>query len=441
MIRRVRLEEKLLTKTTKKFPPNIVIRAENLIRLLVPVIMITATFCCGVRRQPMKTRHHNTGQFNSSGVWQWGRHIFNLVTASGIENADGTRASWTEYEYDNYHSQPFINAPEVVQHNAAHDPYTTQTNWVQGDCNYWEEHPYGGQYCVSWDYYEVSVYDPATEKRGNVTKTTVYADANNLSGAIVNTNGYDITGNTVKASTSCCEQTTIEYGLETQYAYPKSNTRGSADANSPYRITTNSVYDKDTGLIKQAIDANGRISTTMYNPDTLRPVKSISSTNAYATFSYDDTAMTVTEEAKEANGNLAGKSIKYLNGLGLVRKTEALGANNVWDIVETKYTKYAEEWKQSRPYRTGDTPQFTERIYDLQRRVTQIVEPDGSLTKAFYNEAARPDAASNLPGRTIRTSDAWGRERWDVMTNKTDWRKSSNRIRRATARCWRREVW
>jgi RHS repeat-associated protein len=122
--------------------------------------------------------------------------------------------------------------------------------------------------------------------------------------------------------------------------------------------------------------------------------------------------MTVTEEAREANGSLAGKSVKYLNGLGLVRKTEALGANNVWDIVETKYTKYAEEWKQSRPYRMGDVPQWTERVYDLQRRVTQIIEPDGSVSKAFYNETARPDAASNLPGNTIRTSDAWGRERW-----------------------------
>ena len=48
----------------------------------------------------------------------------------------------------------------------------------------------------------------------------------------------------------------------------------------------------------------------------------------------------------------------------------------------------------------------------MQRRVTQIIEADGSVSKAFYNQTARPDAASNLPGNTIRTSDAWGRERW-----------------------------
>jgi len=71
--------------------------------------------------------------------------------------------------------------------------------------------------------------------------------------------------------------------------------------------------DQDTGLIKQTTDANGRTSTTMYNPDTVRPVKSISSTGAYAVFFYDDTLMTVTEEAREANGSLAGKTVKYLN--------------------------------------------------------------------------------------------------------------------------------
>ncbi len=236
-----------------------------------------------------------------------------MIKSTGIENADGTRASWTEYEYDNYQSQSLSNTPEVVQHDAAFDPYTTQTTWVYGDCLEWEEHPYGGQYCVVYDYYEVSVYSPTTDKRGNVTKTTVYADAANLGGAVNETNGYDITGNRRTASTSCCEQTAIEYGLETQYAYPKSNTRGSADVNSPHRITTNSVYDQDTGLIKQTTDANGRTSTTMYNPDTVRPVKSISSTGAYAVFFYDDTLMTVTEEAREANGSLAGKTVKYLN--------------------------------------------------------------------------------------------------------------------------------
>ena len=185
----------------------------------------------------------------------------------------------------------------------------------------------------------MSVYESATDKRGNITKITSYSDVQTLSGAIYETRGYDITGNSVKASSSCCEQTTIEYGgqYETQYAYPKSQTRGSSDPNSPHRITTYSVFNSETGLIKEQTDADGQTSTTMYNPDTLRPVKVISPTGAYSTFAYDDLAMSVTEEVRESNNNLAGKTIKYLNGLGLVKKQESRdNSNNILDTVEVK---------------------------------------------------------------------------------------------------------
>ncbi|MBA2335313.1 MAG: hypothetical protein H0V90_10300 [Blastocatellia bacterium] len=52
--------------------------------------------------------------------------------------------------------------------------------------------------------------------------------------------------------------------------------------------------------------------------------------------------MTVTEEVNEQGGAVAGKSKKYLNGLGQVRKVESYGPNGVVDIVESKYTKFAD---------------------------------------------------------------------------------------------------
>lgn len=149
----------------------------------------------------------------------------------------------------------------------------------------------------------------------------------------------DITENLRTASTACCEQMSIDYANGYQYAYPTSQTRGSADVNSPHRITISSTYNLQTGLVKQQTDANGRTSTINYNPNILRPVRSTSSTGAYSSFAYDDTAMTVTEAVYEANNNFAGKTVKYLNGLGLTKREESLGANNVWDIVEIKYNK------------------------------------------------------------------------------------------------------
>ena len=274
--------------------------------------------------------------------------------------------------------------------------------------------------CIAWE--QVSGYDPATEKRGNVTKVTTYADAQAQTGAIIETRAYDITGNVVKASSACCEQTTILYDdpitvgvIDTQYAYPVSQTRGASDPNSPHRITTSQVPDFKTGLIKSATDANGRTSTTGYNPDTMRPDKSTSSTGAYTIFTYDESAMTVSEEVFEitiSGPASAGKAVKHLNGLGQVRKEESGPAAGPFDIVEMKYTKFAEEWKTSRPYRTGDTVQWSEKFYDLQGRLIKIVEPDGSETKAFYNETSTPTSVSAAPGNRIRVMDAWGRMRW-----------------------------
>ena len=352
---------------------------------------------------------------SGSGVeWYYfgGRHIFNLVTTTAIENPDGTIASRTDYEYDNYQNPPFATATGVIQHLSAYDPYTTDTVPVQGECIRWETPMGEPSYCVNWEYYDVSAYDPNTDKRGNLTKTTAYSDAQTLTGAIAETKSYDVTGNLRTASTACCEQMSVQYSLTTQFAYPESQTRGSADPNSPDRMTTYSVYDVKSGVMKHQTDANGRTSTMMYNPDTLRPVKSISSTGAYTITSYDDTAMTITEEIHESNGNLSGKNIKYLSGIGKVKREESLGTNNVWDIVEMKYTKYAEQWKQSRPFRQGETPVWSENIYDSQGRTTQIIETDGSVSKAFYNETQRPDSASNAVGNTIKVVDAWGRERW-----------------------------
>lgn len=350
-----------------------------------------------------------------------GRHIFSLVKATGIENPDSgaTLASWMEYEYDNYQSQPFTAAPDVIQHEYTHDVYTTEL--IDGDCKRSHVHQCGEPIpCVICDEYEqVSAYDPSTEARGNITKVTNYSDANYHAGAIYETRAYDITGNLVKTSTACCQQTSFQYTSQTQYAYPESQTRGASDPNSPDRITTSSVYSFATGLVTQATDANGRISTMKYHPDTLRPTKTTASTGAYMNFSYDDQAMTVTEESFEANGTAAGKTVKILNGVGQTKREESLGASGVWDYAETKYNKLGQVTKQSRPFRTGDTVQWSETTYDNQGRTIRVDEPDGSYSQVFYNERTQyPDSATLSapntlpPGNTMRVVDAWGRERW-----------------------------
>lgn len=364
------------------------------------------------------------GTFNATtGQWNLGEnHVFNLIKSTAIENSAGTKVSRTDYEYDNYAVQPFTDAPGVIQHNFWYNAFTTMT--VNGpNCLEWGpqyqcgiiDYPEWCQDC--WEYEQVSAYNPSTEKRGNITKATTFSDAQNATGQIVELRSYDVTGNVVKISSACCEQTSILFddpstsAIDSYYAYPFSQTRGAADPLSPHRITTNQITDFKTGLIKSATHANGRIYSTGYNPDTLRADKSTSSSGAYSVHTYDDTAMTVSEEANEVGGTLAAKTVKHLNGVGQVRKEESY-APSVVDIVETKYTLFGDVWKQSRPYRSGDTVQWSERFYDAQRRLVKEVDPDGSENKVFYNETILPDSVTSLPGNRIRVMDAWGRDRW-----------------------------
>ncbi|HEY0111002.1 MAG TPA: RHS repeat-associated core domain-containing protein [Fibrella sp.] len=357
------------------------------------------------------------GQTDANGYYS-GRHIFNLVKATGVENPDGTRASLTEYEYD---GQPLSNADGVIQHDHEHNPHTTMTRLVRGQCldpanisgNLSEENP-----CTEYEWTEVSLYDSSTAARGNVTKVKNYTDAQTPSGEIDETRKFDIAGNMLTASSSCCQQVSYQYTSGTQYAYPESQTSGASDVNSPDRITTSATYNYETGLIRQSTNTNGRNFISYYHPDTLRQTTSYSSTGAYTSYTYDDAAMTVTREVKEANGNLADKFVKYLNGLGEVRREEALNPNSVWDIVETKYNKLGQVWKHSRPYRAGETVQWSETLYDKQGRTIKVIEPDGGYSQAFYNESQHPDSATllstnTLPaGNTIRVADPWGRDRW-----------------------------
>ena len=123
-----------------------------------------------------------------------------------------------------------------------------------------------------------------------MTQVKSYADAVNLDQetAVVETRTYDVAGNVRAQTTSCCEQTTFNFTTNTQYAWPESQTAGSpSDASK--QNTSSATYDYNTGLVMTSTDANGRISQTTYDPNTLRPVYEYSPTGAYQYHLYDDT--------------------------------------------------------------------------------------------------------------------------------------------------------
>jgi YD repeat-containing protein len=101
-----------------------------------------------------------------------------------------------------------------------------------------------------------------------------------------------------------------------------------------------------------------------------------------------------------------------MNGRGDVRQEKALAAGGAWDVVDTIYDSMGLVSQESRPYRSGDTIQWTTTTYDAPNRIISVQHPDGSTMQSFYNESSRPNVASISPGETTRIQDAWGRERW-----------------------------
>jgi len=368
-----------------------------------------------------RTQYQNSASYTAYSISSnnAGRHIFNLPLVVEVYAGDNvTRVSRTEYQYD---GQTLANTPGVVMHADSHNPYAPQ--YPVQYCAEYDEY-YGN--CIRWDVYYTSDYNPVTDYRGNVTQVTTYADAGTLSTPINESRRYDITGNLVTASTSCCQQTTFNYTTDTQYAYPQSQTRGSAT--DPYaQVTTSGTYNFNTGLPLSATDANGRTSQTSYFSETLRPQTATLPSGAHTDYAYDDTAMSVTEttylEAHPTHTTIADQNVKLLNGRGQVRQEQALGANSIWDFVDTIYDNMGRVSQQSRPYRSGDTPLLSSAAYDALGRTTRMTAADGSVTETYYNEIdfdandgyspTRPNVVNaGTPGETTLVRDAWGRERW-----------------------------
>jgi RHS repeat-associated protein len=348
----------------------------------------------------------------------FGRHIYSLVSAVTVyasENDDSVRVSRTEYNYDQQSGQQLFNTPNVPMHELVSDPYDPGYQICDWVWNGWD-----------WEYQCTTyyTYDPGTDKRGNVTSVKRYADAQNYTSdpiPLTETRNYDICGNLVTASTSCCEQTGFTYSSNTAYAWPSSVARGSA-SDPTKRNTTSAVYDFNTGLVTTATDANGRNSTITYNTTTLRPVFEYAPTNGYAYHEYYDDAMIVVDFVYAAGQNgatWANRVDKYLDGHGRVTGEIGFTAGYEMDVVATNYDQFGRVQKQSRPYRLNTswqlvgTQEWTTYNYDVLDRVTSVVAPDGSTSSRYYNESSYPSVATpGAAGSTIRVKDAWGRERW-----------------------------
>jgi hypothetical protein len=242
-------------------------------------------------------------QYENSAIYTY-RHVFSLPLVVEVFAGDGvTRVSRTDYQYD---GQTLTARPDIGHHEQSFNPYAAdegfchwEPDWSDPDCagicNSMSPSSPDSEGCDGYcgEIY-FCPYNSATDYRGNVTQVTTYADAVSLTGSVTETRRYDIAGNLVTTSSSCCEQTSFNYTIDTHFAYPLSQTRGSAT--DPFaQIKTSATYDFNTGLVLTGTDANGRVAETSYIPESLRPQRSRLPSGAHTDYAYDDAAMSVTQ--------------------------------------------------------------------------------------------------------------------------------------------------
>lgn len=283
----------------------------------------------------------------------------------------------------------------------------------------------------------VTIYHPgyttASAYRGNVTKIgrlinvnapTIASDSN----ADVTNYNYDIAGNVVSATLSCCQLKTIDYGAtfaETGYAFPTKETKGT----SP-QFVSEAVYNKNTGLVTSTKDENNQITIYEYEPDTLRQSKTTYPNGGYTQTEYSDklapgSVIGFIRTKTTLTGTNTVQSYSYFDGRGSGLRS-ATETTDGWSVSAVEYDSLGRAVKSYNPFYaatpTGNVPPetaFTKVAgYDALGRTTAVKLQDDSTVNNFYNEETVTYAAPgniSITGTASRTTDQAGKERRQIV--------------------------
>ena len=254
-----------------------------------------------------------------------------------------------------------------------------------------------------------SAYDQNKTARGNLTGVQTFSSLN----PDVSTNRYskyDIFGSVVNADVSCCQVKTFTFNSTNYYSQPVSVTSGTPGV-VPF-LTTNYVYDFNTGLTTQTTDPHNL--TTNFAYDTALRLKQVSApSGAVTTTSFDKDAnqndlLSYTKQVSyfENGGSKVITNKTWFDGAGHpVRSGSGAGASpTTYDVAAAVYDNMGRPAKQSNPY-AGDTSgngtasYWTANVYDELSRVKQITLPDGQTMTTTYS------------GVTTTVTDQVGRKR------------------------------
>lgn len=332
--------------------------------------------------------------------------------------ANNSIVSRTDYEYD---GELLANAPNVVQHDDSFNPFNTDTYACGGhyECPSNEYDPVYGRCTVPEEFVidYCNVYDTLSHARGNLTKTTSFSeiyDINNANAdnASISLTKYDITGNVVEASVNCCRTKVWEYSKDTEFAYPIKETKGDVG-----QEVTTAVYDKNTGLMLSAKDANNQTTYVTYNPTTLRQTRVDKPNGAWSTTEYGDQSYPFyVKQTGSLDTSRSVSSWSFFDGRGASYRTRSQTSGGYLST-DIEFDNIGRPSKNYNPYTVAglNDPQPTTGLKfsavtqrDGLNRATQTTLQDGTTVTANYSGTVT--TATDQAGKTRRqVADALGR--------------------------------
>lgn len=250
----------------------------------------------------------------------------------------------------------------------------------------------------------ITIYHPGygagSAYRGNVTKTTRFSDATLAtdSNADVDNYNYDIAGNVISATLSCCQLKTIEYGstfAETGYAFPTKETKGS----STPQLVTEYTFNRNTGLLRFSKDENQQQTEYEYESETLRPKKTIFPNGGYVENSYSDTTPGETvllpgylKQKTTLETNKFAESYSYFDARGIGTRT-ATQTPDGWSVSAVELDNLGRAIKAYNPFyaatASGSIPATTKFVettaIDSLGRATRVKMQDDTVATTYFS--------------------------------------------------------
>ncbi|HEY2460487.1 MAG TPA: RHS repeat-associated core domain-containing protein [Candidatus Acidoferrum sp.] len=314
-------------------------------------------------------------------------NIVNRPTSIIVYNGSSAIQAQTQMEYDSYTAG--LTASGAVQHDATFSTtYLTRGNltatkrWRNTD----------GAWLTARNQYDDA---------GNILSTT---------DPLGHTNSFSYADTwTAQTGGSTCAPTA---GPGKAYVTQTTDALGHTTASSFYSCT---------GFLGSATDNNSQTTTVAYDLFGRTTSAQFPSVAGAASFTYDDTALTVTtSRTRSAGASIYSK--EHYDALGRLTQDEFCedGTSACATSIKTDHTydQVDRESTTSNPHRTATAPTdgITTTIYDALGRICVVVPPDGTLPTGGTCPATQPTNTifTTYSGNTTTVTDQAGHRRKSV---------------------------